>query len=96
MDWQLKNLAVRFRVTRKKRIFPEVEYAQLFEKGDRAEALEKIRQLLDGGSAIREELRTLRMKGGSTRTVTTLSILIRDSDAEPDHILVMFEATPPD
>jgi len=73
-----------------------VEYAQLFEEGDRAEALEQIRQLLDGGSAIREELRTLRMKGGSTRAVSTLSILIRDSDAEPDHILMMFEATPPD
>ena len=73
-----------------------VEYAQLFEEGDRAEALEQIRKLLDGGSAIREELRTLRMKGGSTRTVSTLSILIRDSDAEPDHILMMFEATPPD
>ena len=48
-----------------------VEYAQLFEKADRAEALEKIRQLSEGGSAIREELRTLRMKDGSTRTVST-------------------------
>ena len=71
-----------------------VEYAQLFEEGERAEALEKIRQLLDGGSAIREELRTLRTKGGSTRTVSTLSILVRDRDGEPDHILMMFEATP--
>ena len=76
--------------------FSSVEYAQLFEEGDRAEALVKIRQLLDGGSAIREELRTLRMKGGSTRMVSTLSILIRDWDGEPDHILMMFEATPTD
>ncbi len=73
-----------------------VEYAQLFEKADRAEALEKIRQLSEGGSAIREELRTLRMKDGSTRTVSTLAILIRDWNGEPDHILMMFEATPTD
>ena len=73
-----------------------VEYAQLFEKADRGEALEKIRQLSEGGSAIREELRTLRMKDGSTRTVNTLAILIRDWDGEPDHILMMFEATPTD
>ena len=73
-----------------------VEYAQLFEEADRAEALEKIRQLSEGGSAIREELRTLRMKDGSTRTVSTLAILIRDWDGEPDHILMMFEATPTD
>ena len=73
-----------------------VEYAQLFEEGDGAAALEEIRDLPEGGSAIREELRTLRMKGGSTRTVRTLAILVRDGDGEPDHILMMFEATPKD
>ena len=74
--------------------FSSLEYAQLFEEGDRAEASEKIQQLLDGASTIREERRTLCMKGGATRTVSTLSILIRDWDGEPDHILMMFEATP--
>ena len=71
-----------------------VEYAQLFEEGNRGEALEKIRQLSEDGSPGREKLLTLRMKGGSTRTVSTLAVLIRDWDGEPDHILVMFEATP--
>ena len=54
----------------------------------------KIRQLSEDGSAGREKLLTLQMKGGSTRTVSTLAVLIRDWDGEPDHILVMFEATP--
>ena len=71
-------------------------YGELFEEGDRADALEKIQQLSEGGSAIRQERRTLRMKGGSTRTVSTLAILIRDWDGEPDHILMMFEAKPTD
>ena len=73
-----------------------VEYAQFFEEADRAAALKEIRHLSEGGSAIREELRTLRMKGGSTRTVSTLAILVRDGDGEPDHILMMFEAAPTD
>ena len=73
-----------------------VEYAQLFEEADRAAALEEIRHLSEGGSAIREGLRALRMKGGSTCSVSTLAILVRDGDREPDHILMMFEATPTD
>jgi hypothetical protein len=32
------------------------------------------------------------MKDGSTRTVSTLSILIRDWDGDPNHILIV--ATP--
>ena len=69
-----------------------VGYPELFEEGDRAEVLEEIRQLSAGGSAIRKESRDLRMKDGSTRTVRTLSILIRDWDGDPNHILI--EATP--
>jgi hypothetical protein len=34
------------------------------------------------------------MKDGSTRTVSTLSILIRDWDGDPNHILIVIEATP--
>ena len=71
-----------------------VEYPELFEEGDRAEVLEEIRQLSAGASAIRKESRDLRMKGGSTRTVSTLSILIRDWDGDPNHILIVLEATP--
>ena len=71
-----------------------VEYPELFEEGDRAEVLEEIRQLSAGGSAIRKESRDLRMKDGSTRTVSTLSILIRDWDGDPNHILILIEATP--
>ena len=71
-----------------------VPYAVLFEEEDRAEALENIRQLWAGGSAIREDVRNLRMKDGSIRTVSALSILIKDGGLEPDHILVVLEATP--
>ena len=71
-----------------------VEYTEFFEEGDRAEVLEEIRQLAAGTSAIRKESRDLRMKGGSTRTVSMLSVLVRDGKDEPDHILIVFEATP--
>jgi PAS domain S-box-containing protein len=71
-----------------------VEYPELFEEGDRAGVLEEIRQLSAGGSAIRKESRDLRMKDGSTRTVSTLSILIRDWDGDPNHILIVIEAAP--
>ena len=69
-----------------------VEYAEFFEEGDRAEVLEEVRQLSAGTSAIRKESRDLRTKGGSTRTVSTLSILVRDWDGDPNHILIV--ATP--
>jgi PAS domain S-box-containing protein len=68
-----------------------VEFAGLFEEEDRAEASEKIQRLSEGGPAIRDELSTLRLKDGSTRAVSTLAILIRDWDGEPDHIFMMFE-----
>jgi len=71
-----------------------VEYAGLFKKEDRAEVLEKIQRLSEGGPSIREELSALRMKDGSTRAVSTLAILIKDWDGEPDHFLMMFEAAP--
>ena len=73
-----------------------VSYAALFEGEDGAETFEKIRQLSAEGSGIRENLRKLRMKDGSIRTVSSLSVLIRDGDREPDHILVVLEATPTD
>ena len=72
-----------------------VEYAEFFEEGDRAEVclqLEEVRQLSAGTSAIRKESRNLRTKGGSARTVSTLSILVRDWDGDPNHILIV--ATP--
>lgn len=73
-----------------------MELGELFEEEDRAEALERIQQLSEGGATIREELPTLRMKDGSTRAVSTLAILIKDWDGEPDHILMMFEPAPTD
>ena len=73
-----------------------VPYAEFFEEEDRAAALENIRELSAGGSAIREDHRRLRMKDGSIRTVNALSILIRDSDHEPDYILVVLKTTPTD
>ena len=66
-----------------------VEYAELFDEDDRVEVLEEIRQLSAGTSALPEKNRDLRMKGGSTRTVNTQSILIRDGDGEPNHIVVV-------
>ena len=68
-----------------------VQYAELFDEGDRAEVLEEIRQLSAGTSAILERSRELRVNGGSTRSVKTQSILIRDGDGEPNHILVVLE-----
>ena len=73
-----------------------MEYVKLFEDGDRAEASEEIRQLSEGASAIRKKHRELYTKGGSIRTVNTLSVLIRDWDGEPDHILVVLEEAPTD
>ena len=74
-----------------------VPYVVLFEEEDRADVLEKIRQLSAGGSAIREDVRKLRTKDGSIRTVSSLYIPIRDRrDRESDHILVVLEATPID
>ena len=73
-----------------------VSYAALFEGEEEAETLEKIRQLSAGGPAIQENLRKLRMKDGSIRTVSSLSVLIKDGDREPDHVLVVLEATPTD
>ncbi len=67
---------------------------ELFEEGDQAELLEEIRQLSEGAPAIRTEKRNLRTKSGSTLTVSTLSILIRDWDGDPNHILIVLEATP--
>jgi len=72
-----------------------VEYAKLFEEEDRAEVLEEIQELSGGAAAIRKESRNLRVKSGSTCTVSTLSILIRDGDSEPNHILIVLEAIPP-
>ena len=71
-----------------------MEFGELFAEEDRAEALERIQELSEGRATIREELRTLRMKSGSTRAVSTLAILIRDWDGKPDHILMMFEPAP--
>ena len=71
-----------------------VEYAELFEEGDRAEVAEEIRQLSAGATAILNGSRDLRMKGGSTRSVSTQSILVPDWDEEPNHILIVMEATP--
>ncbi len=71
-----------------------VEFGELFAEEDRAQALERIQELSEGRATIREELRTLRMKSGSTRAVSTLAILIRDWDGKPDHILMMFEPAP--
>ena len=71
-----------------------VEYPELFEEKDRAEVLEEIRQLSAGASPIRKESRQLRMNGGSSLTVSTLAILIRDWDGDPNHILIVLEATP--
>ena len=71
-----------------------LEYAELFEDGDRADVSEEVRQLSEGASAIRKEGRTLRSNGGPPHTVKTLSVLIRDWEGEPDHIFVVLEATP--
>jgi PAS domain S-box-containing protein len=71
-------------------------YAELFEGEDQAAALEKIRQLCSDGSAIREDLRKLRTKDGSIRSVSSLSMLVRDGDRVPDHILVVLEETKAD
>ncbi len=70
-----------------------MEYVKLFEQGDQAEVLEEIRQLSEGASAIRTENRNLRTKGGSTRTVSTLSVLIRDGGGEPNHIFIILEGS---
>ena len=72
-----------------------VEYAKLFEEEDRAEVLEEIQELSGGAAAIRKESRNLRVKSGSTCPVSTLSILIRDGDGEPNHILIVMEAILP-
>lgn len=73
-----------------------LEYAELFEDGDRADVSEEVRQLSEGASAIRKEGRKLRSNGGPSHTVKTLSVLIRDWEGEADHIFVMLEATPDD
>ena len=70
-----------------------MEYVKLFEEGDQGEVLEEIRQLSEGASAIRTENRDLRTKGGSTRTVSTLSVLIKDRDGEPNHIFIILEGS---
>ena len=70
-----------------------VDYAELFEDEDRAEVAEEIRQLAAGATTILNGTRDLRMKGGSTRSVSTRSILIPDSDDAPNHILIVMEAT---
>ena len=66
-----------------------VEYADLFEDG--AKAMEEIQQLMTGDSATLEAYHDLRLKGGETRPVSTLSILIKDGDSEPDHVLILLE-----
>jgi PAS domain S-box-containing protein len=68
-----------------------MEYVKLFEEGDQAEVLEEIRQLSEGASAIRTEKRNLRTKSGSTLTVSTLSVLVRDGSGEPNHIFIILE-----
>ena len=68
-----------------------MEYVKLFEQGDQAEVLEEIRQLSEGASAIRTENRNLRTKSGSTHTVSTLSVLVRDGSGEPNHIFIILE-----
>ncbi len=68
-----------------------MEYVKLFEQGDQAEVLEEIRQLSEGASAIRTETRHLRTKEGSTRTVSTLSVLVKDGSGEPNHIFIILE-----
>ncbi len=73
-----------------------MQYAELFEEADQVGELKKIQQLSDGGSAIREKSRRLRTKDGSTRPVSTLSVLIKDLEGEPDHILVMLEVAETD
>jgi PAS domain S-box-containing protein len=73
-----------------------VSYAALFEWKEEAETLEKIRQLSAGSPAIQENLRKLRMKDGSIRTVNSPSVLTKDGDLEPDHVPVVLEATPTD
>ena len=71
-----------------------MQYSEFFENADRDEVSETIRRLAEGGPAIREAARELRMKDGSTCEVSTLCVLIKDWDGEPDHILVMLEGTP--
>jgi PAS domain S-box-containing protein len=68
-----------------------VEYSDLFEEGDRTTTMEELHQLLDGASSASEGVRTLLGKSRETRTVGTLSILVRDWDGEPDHVLVTME-----
>ena len=70
-----------------------MDYAELFEDEDRAEVAEEIRQLAAGATTILNGTRDLRMKGGSTRSVSTRSILIPDWDDAPNHILIVMEAT---
>ncbi len=70
-----------------------VDYAELFQDEDRVEVAEEIRQLAAGATTILNGTRDLRMKGGSTRSVSTRSILIPDWDDAPNHILIVLEAT---
>lgn len=73
-----------------------LEYAELFEEGDRSAVRDEIRQLMEGASTSCQEVRHFRVKDGSTRCVSSLSILVRDWDGEPDHVLVLLEAKPSD
>mgnify|MGYP001271635312 CR=1 FL=1 len=73
-----------------------VEFAELFEQGDRAAVLEEIQQLAAGTTARTEGARDLRVKDGSNRTIRTQSVLIRGLEGEPDHIFIVLEVTQAD
>ena len=68
-----------------------MEYAEFFEEGNRAEVLDEIRQVSEGASTNGKVSRDLRMKGGSDRAVSTLSILVTDGDGKPNHIIIVLE-----
>jgi PAS domain S-box-containing protein len=71
-----------------------VGYAELFEEGHERSVKDEIQQLVEGEVTGWKDVRNLRLNGGSVRSVSSLSILIRDWDGEPDHILVLLQATP--
>ncbi len=72
-----------------------LSYSKLFEDGDQSSASEEIQRLMAGGSTAEEGVRTLLVKSGETRVVNKLSILIRNRDGEPDHVLVTMQVSAP-
>ena len=69
-----------------------MDYSALFEEGDRSKAMEDLQQLVAGNSSAMEGVRDLQLKCGDTVPASTLSVLVRDWDGKPDHVLVTMEA----